>query len=64
MLLHILSAITQWVAGFFLGIVGLILMGDFTAWWRNSEQPGRPDAAGCLFLLLYIGALAVIRWLH
>lgn len=64
MLLHVLSALAQWVAGAFLGLIGVILMGDFISWWRNSEQPGRPDVAGCVFLLLYVGALATIRWLH
>lgn len=61
--MHLLSIILQWLSGAFLGFVGLVLMGDFTAWWRQNKE-SRPDVAGCLMLLLYLAALAAIRWLH
>lgn len=56
--------LAQCLAGVYLGLVGLVLGGDFRRWWLNTDQPGNPDLAMVVMFSLYIGALAVIRWVH
>lgn len=49
------------IAGLLLGAIGLVLAGDFTAWWRINNYPN-PRMAGAVALLLYLAALAIWRY--
>lgn len=61
-----IEIVAQLIAGAFLGFVGVILAGDFRAWYRRAYvgRDSEADAAALLFLIIYCGALAVIRWVH
>lgn len=62
MLMHILSALLQLVAGVFLGMVGVVLWGDYKRWHRLRYPNSNQFLPGWLMFMTYLFALAVIRF--